>query len=141
YPAPYRRCQSDKQRPLPSSDHKKTGHFTVPGVRDDLWCSRPPGLYRYRYIVITGLAARTVVETYSSSTNVSSRFLRIDGSATNTTRNIATANSDADSGRSTKVMKSPRDNSSARRKFSSIMGPSTRPKRSGAPSHFSLDHT
>ncbi len=38
-----------------------------------------------------------------SSTNVSSRFLRMDGEATITTRNTAAINSDADNGRMTKV--------------------------------------
>lgn len=41
---------------------------------------------------------------YSSSTNVSSRFFLMLGRATRMTRNTATANNDADSGRVTKVV-------------------------------------
>jgi hypothetical protein len=38
----------------------------------------------------------------------------------------------ADSGRCTKVFQSPRDSSSARRRFSSILGPRMKPSSSGA---------
>lgn len=51
-----------------------------------------------------GAVAPMRLKIYSSSTNVSSRFFLMLGSATRITRNTATASSDADSGRVTKVV-------------------------------------
>src|ERR1700694_3131146 len=68
----------------------------------------------------------------SDSTNTSSRFLRSVGSSASTSRNAAVAISTADSGRGKKNVASPREISSARRRFSSISGPSTIPSSNGA---------
>ncbi len=60
------------------------------------------------------------------------------GSSTTTTISAAAVSSVADSGRVMKVVQSPRDSSSARRRFSSIMGPRMKPSSSGAGSQPSL---
>jgi hypothetical protein len=67
----------------------------------------------------------------SGSTNTSSRFLRSDGRIASTSRNAAIPISTADSGR-VRNSQSPREINSARRRFSSISGPSTIPSSSGA---------
>src|SRR3954468_17473253 len=68
----------------------------------------------------------------SDSTNTSSRFLRSDGSTASTSRKAAIAINTADSGRVRKTDQSPREISNARRRFSSISGPSTIPSSNGA---------
>src|SRR6266481_3831563 len=68
----------------------------------------------------------------SDSTNTSSRFLRSDGNSASTSRNAAVAISTAESGRVKNTVQSPREINSARRRFSSISGPSTIPSSSGA---------
>src|SRR6266516_7192701 len=68
----------------------------------------------------------------SDSTNTSSRFLRNDGNSASTSRKAAIAISAAESGRVRKTVQSPREINSARRRFSSISGPSTIPSSSGA---------
>src|SRR3954451_3213183 len=68
----------------------------------------------------------------SDSTNTSSRFFRSDGNTASTSRNAAIAISVAESGRVRNTVQSPREISSARRRFSSISGPSTIPSSSGA---------
>src|SRR6266576_6224066 len=67
------------------------------------------------------------VDQVSDSTNTSSRFLRNDGSSASTSRKAAIAISTAESGRGRDTLQSPREISSARRRFSSISGPSTMP--------------
>jgi hypothetical protein len=62
----------------------------------------------------------------------------MDGSVTATTSSSEASSSPADSGRCTKVDQSPKDSSSARRRFSSIIGPRMKPSSSGAPSQPSL---
>ena len=54
------------------------------------------------------------------------------GNATMAISNAAAISNPADKGRVTKVEKSPRESSMARRRFSSIIGPSTNPSSSGA---------
>src|SRR6201999_875233 len=67
-----------------------------------------------------------------SSTNTSSRFLRIIGKSAMTIRIAAIASSTPEIGRGRKVVGSPRAISMARRRFSSISGPSTKPSSIGA---------
>src|SRR3954447_14439173 len=68
----------------------------------------------------------------SDSTKTSSRLRRSEGKTASTSRNAAVAISPADSGRVRNTVQSPREISSARRRFSSISGPSTIPSSSGA---------
>jgi DNA-binding transcriptional LysR family regulator len=77
-----------------------------------------------------------------SSTKASSRLFLIDGSSHDDDQQQgAHASRPADSGRVTNTLQSPRDSSSARRRFSSIIGPRMKPSSSGAGSHPSLMNT
>ena len=62
----------------------------------------------------------------------------MDGSVTTMTISSAAISRPADSGRVAKVVQSPRDSSSARRRFYSIIGPRMKPSSSGAGSQLSL---
>ena len=73
-----------------------------------------------------------------SSTKASSRLFFTAGSSTMTSSSAAAASRPADSGRVTNTLQSPRDSSSARRRFSSIIGPRIRPSNKGAGSVPSL---
>jgi hypothetical protein len=75
------------------------------------------------------------------SLNVSSRLRQSEGSATTSASSCAANSSEADSGRSTKVAQSPRESSSARRRFSFIIGPRMKPSSSGAGSQRSFQKT
>ena len=76
-----------------------------------------------------------------SSWNASSRFFRIFGSVITSTSRTAAISIAAEIGRVRNIVGSPRDRSIARRRFSSIIGPSTNPSRSGAGSHPSFMKT
>ena len=72
------------------------------------------------------------------STNTSSRLLRIIGRAAITSNAVATAISPAEIGRVRNTVASPRAINMARRRFSSINGPSTKASTSGAGSNSCL---
>src|SRR5581483_1427277 len=76
-----------------------------------------------------------------SSTNTSSRFLRIAGSATMTSRIADATMNPRLIGLVKNTSGSPRESSMARLRFSSISGPRMKPRIIGAGSHSSLTHT
>ena len=69
------------------------------------------------------------------------RVLRTFGSTMMSTSAAAISSMTSDSGRVKNTVGSPRESSNARRRFSSIIGPSTKPSSSGAGSHSSLTKT
>ena len=75
---------------------------------------------------------------YQSSTKASSRVFLNAGTETSATKIKARNKRLADNGLVTNTVKSPLDSNKARRKFSSIIGPRTKPNNSGGASHSNL---
>ena len=73
-----------------------------------------------------------IVLRHQSSTKASSRLFLTAGSSTMISINKPAASKPADNGRVTNTLQSPRDSSSARRRFSSIIGPRMKPSSRGA---------
>src|SRR5262249_25151285 len=75
--------------------------------------------------------ATTPAPRQSSATNVSARFFRIAGSSTEPSSRAAIARRHALSGSVSSTSARPSDSTSARRTYSSIGGPRTKPSSSG----------
>src|SRR5262249_22770015 len=91
---------------------------------------------------VVGSRARALDPTYKPySCSASSRVRRIAGAASTTSSPSATRRNARLIGSCTNTSGSPREINSARRRFSSIIGPSTKPRMSGAGSQSSLSAT
>src|SRR4029453_18086385 len=107
---------------------------------------------RYRVARENGLTPRRVGQcpveaqradgiVHADSWNASSRFLRNAGATISSNSSPAITSIASESGPVKNVVGSPRDSNIARRRFSSIIGPSTKPSSSGAGSHSSFRNT